>query len=395
MKALAKFTMASLLVGIYVGCSPVKFALDEDKCKSVGENCVVENNVYTFDNISEVGAGKVDILIVNDNSASMSFEQKGLAARFQGFVQALDTRKADYRIAMTTTDVHVEGDGNDPRSINGAGSLQNGNLLSFGGNAYLTPAVSDRVALFNSTVVRSETRQCEDFIASWVNSNGIAGTNTSEYSRQYKINCPSGDERGVYAAALSVEKNPSSFIRKDAHLAIIFLSDEDVRSQLYSYTGYGLENYDQPATLISKVREKHGTAKGLSIHAITVKDNSCLAQQNSQVLGNPAVAATQGFVQGSFGTVYQTFPNQNWGKSVSICSLNYTNELGAISTDILERINGINIACSNPMDLEVSAAPGSSSALPSWSLVGKQIKFVSTLQVGTLVRVKYKCSRID
>lgn len=396
MKTLAQLAAASFLVGIYVGCSPVKFSLDEDKCKTAGENCVVENNLYTFDDIKEASAGKVDILIVNDNSASMSFEQKALANRFSGFIQALEARSADYRIAMTTTDVHVDGDGNDPRPINGAGTIQNGNLLSFGGYAYLTKDISNRVSLFNSTVVRPETRQCEDFIANWIRNNGVASTeNSSEYARQYKANCPSGDERGVYAATLAIQNNPSSFIRKDAHLAVIFLSDEDVRSQLYYYSGYGLANLDQPATLVSTFTSKYGTGKGLSVHAITVKDSSCLAEQNNQVLGNPAVEATRGFVQGTFGTVYQTFTNQNWGKSVSICSLNYTNEIGAISTDILQRIDGITLNCSAPIDLVVSAAPGSAAALPSWTRVGKQIKFATTLTAGTKVRVAYKCSKLD
>lgn len=394
MKTLAQLAAASLIAGFYVGCSPVKFSLDEDKCTGAAENCVVQNNLYTFDEVKTVDSGKVDILIVNDNSASMSFEQKALAARFQGFIQALETQKADYRIAMTTTDVSVGGDNNEARPINGNGTLQNGNLISFGGNAYLTKEVANRVTLFNSTVVRPETRQCEDFIANWVATNGIASTeNSSVYANQYKANCPSGDERGTYAAALAVEKNPSSFIRENSHLAIIFLSDEDVRSQLYHYNGYTLATNDQPATLISKIRGKYGTGKGVSIHSITVKDNSCLAQQNSQTLGNPAVAATQGFVQGSYGTVYQTFANQSWGKSISICSLNYTNELGTISTDILQRSNGVTLACANPIDLVVSPA-GSTTSLPSWTLSGNQVKFATNLPIGTEVRVQYKCSSL-
>lgn len=396
MKSLMQFMAASFILGVYVGCSPVKFSLDEDKCSS-GDGCIVENNLYTFDEVKEPAIGKVDVLIVNDNSASMSFEQKGLASRFQGFIQALEAKNADYRIAMTTTDVHVSGDGNDPRPINGNGTLQNGNLISFGGYAYLTKAVSNRVSLFNSAVVRPETAQCESFIANWIRAYGKDSVDSSsEYARQYKVNCPSGDERGVYAATLAIESNPSSFIRSDAHLAVIFLSDEDVRSQLYNYASYGLANYDQPATLISKFQSKYGTSKGLSVHAITVKDAACLAEQNNQVLGNPAVEATRGFVQGTYGSIYQTFPNRNWGKSVSICSLNYTNEIGAISTDIMERSNSIALKCSAPVDLVLSIAPGSSiSTMPAWTRDGKLIKFSSVLPAGIKVRTTYKCSKLD
>ena len=48
-------------------------------------------------------ANKVDILIVNDNSASMDAEQKKMGTRFGSFVSAFNG--IDYQIAMTTTDL--------------------------------------------------------------------------------------------------------------------------------------------------------------------------------------------------------------------------------------------------------------------------------------------------
>lgn len=391
---LLKTTIISFAVGAYVGCSPVRFSLDPSPCEEAG-TCIVENGKYSFNELKTVGGGKVDILIVNDNSASMSFEQRNLANRFQGFIQSLDSRSIDYRIAMTTTDIHVAGDNNEPRDINGQGARQNGNLVSFNGYAYLTPAVADRVNLFNQTVVRPETLQCEQFIANWVRANGLQSTETSSvYMAQYKQNCPSGDERGVYAANLTVQKNPSSFIRKDAHLAIIFLADEDVRSHLYDRTtGYQLEALDQPASLIQNIYTQFGTGKGISVHAITVKDNACLAQQNDQTLGSPAEPLTRGFIRGTFGSVYLTFPEKSWGRAVDICFNDYTSQLGDITSHIFERISSVELKCSNPEDLQVELIPANA-AITNW-VDGNKVRFSQTLAVGTQVRTIYKCSSLN
>ena len=97
----------SFLIGLYVGCSPVKFSLDDSKCKENG--CIVVDGKYSFNYTATAGYGKVDILIVNDNSASMSFEQARLAPRFANFIGDLDSRNIDYRIGMTTTDVSGTG----------------------------------------------------------------------------------------------------------------------------------------------------------------------------------------------------------------------------------------------------------------------------------------------
>ena len=55
---------------------------------------------------------KVDVLLVLDNSGSMGEEQTQLAANFGPFIEKLEEAGADYRIAITTTDLggpHCEG----------------------------------------------------------------------------------------------------------------------------------------------------------------------------------------------------------------------------------------------------------------------------------------------
>lgn len=399
MNSLLKLSALSFTVGLYVGCSQVKFGLDESKCEQIGQTCVVQNGKLHFDNAVSVGGGKVDILIVDDNSASMSFEQKNLANRFAGFVSQLENVSADYRIGITTTDISSGASGvsgNSARAINGIGAFQDGKLIAFGaGVPYLTSSSagsqSARVTLFNNTIVRPETAQCEQFIASWI----AAGksTSSSAYTSAYLTNCPSGDERGIFAANLTVKNNPSDFIRADANLAIIFLSDEDVRSGLYSSTtGYPLAGDDQPNSLITNVRAKYGNDKNIRVHSIVVKDNACLSAQSNQKLGSPEVAATAGFVSGSLGSAYLTFPINGWGQSIDICSLNYPSSLGSISTSIIDQINSAQVACENPIDLQVTLTPSNSSI--TWSVDGKNVRFNQQLPLGTTARLVYDCTAI-
>ncbi|WP_253720886.1 hypothetical protein [Bdellovibrio bacteriovorus] len=377
MNTLTRMAALSFLVGLYVGCSPVKFSLDDSKCKDSG--CVVVDGKYSFEYSATAGYGKVDILIVNDNSASMSFEQARLAPRFQNFIADLDSKKIDYRIAMTTTDV----------AGSGAGSL----IPFKSGVNYITNQMSDRYTLFYSTIQRPETLACEKFIANWIRNNGgnRESINSSAYSSAYAQNCPSGDERGVYAANLVVNNNPSSFIRSDAHLAVIFLADEDERSGLYGNQGYYLDQMDQPAYLISNVKSKLGDDKynSLSVHAIVVKDSACLNQQNSQTLDGYSV--TTGMVTGSIGNVYLAFTNQGWGNAADICSSDYTTQLGQIRTKITERIKDIVLNCSNPTDLVVTV----SGSPVSHYMDGKTLKFNQYLTPGTSVSLSYKCESLQ
>lgn len=379
MKALTQISMFSLALGLYVGCSPVKFDLDSSKCKDLGQSCVVADGKYSVGPTTiTIGGGKVDILIVNDNSASMSFEQKRLAPRFKNFIQDLDNRKVDYRIAMTTTDV--------------SGS-RGGNLIYFeAGTAFLTPAHATREALFNTAIQREETRQCENFIADYLRANGKSSINSAAYSQKYSENCPSGDERGIYAANMVVNQNPLNFIRPDAHLSIIFLSDEDERSGLYQTAGYQLDALDYPATLVNNVKSKHGDEKynSLSIHSIVVKDNACLTQQNNQVLGDNPNPDTAGLVTGSIGSIYLQFNTQGWGRAADICSEDYSSQLGQIRSTISEKIQDVMLVCANPTDLIVTIS-GSS---VSYQLEGKTLKFSQPLSVGTNVTLSYKCANL-
>lgn len=117
-----------------------------------------------------------DILFVVDNSASMSEEQQNLADNFMAFIGVLAESRADWRMGVTTTD-----------------ASDNGTLRS----GILEPLTDDLEARFRDAV--------------------LVG---SEGSR---------DEQGFAASGQALEANPD-FIREDAELDIVYVSDEDDHS---------------------------------------------------------------------------------------------------------------------------------------------------------------------
>jgi hypothetical protein len=141
-----------------------------------------------LDRFDQLGRPKADILFVIDNSCSMGEEQAGMSANLGAFLQFAQAQQIDYQIAVTTTD--VEG-GEDGRFVPVAG------------------APADRI-------VTPRTQPSPEAVFAANVNRGING---------------SADEQGLQAAYLALS-NPlifghnAGFIRPDAVLSIIILSDE-------------------------------------------------------------------------------------------------------------------------------------------------------------------------
>jgi hypothetical protein len=376
-----KILTVSFLIAVYVGCSPVNFAKDSEmrKCQDFAASCIVKDGRDYFDETVGVGRGVADILIVDDNSASMSFEQAHLADRLANFVAGLEAQNTDYRIAITTTD--ISSPGNPARPINLNGALQDGKLIAFpNGEYFLTPSsgtLAQKDEWFRKTIQRNETLACESFIR--------ANYGAPGYESAYNQNCPSGDERGVYAANLTIANNPNGFIRPNAYLSIIFLSDEDERSQLY-YSGkdpsFALADLDQPQTLISNLAHVYG-GKALSVNAFVTATQECLATQNNQmVVGNTSV------VSGSYGSIYAEAVKKTGGILGDICESDYTTRLGQIKANILEHINDHTLACENPSDLVVTFTGQTGM---TYTVSGRTVKLSQELNSKATARFQYSC----
>lgn len=419
-----------LTAGYFVSCSPAKFdkdaSIDQEPCISTGTCTVVTPTSisYKYDVLSS--GGKVDILFVNDNSGSMSFEQKLVAERFSSFLSALESQAVDYRIAITTTDISNTNTAsvryNPPRSINKNGALQDGRLIQFDdGSYFLTPSNSMREQLFQKEIQRPETKVCEDFLRS----NPNANTASSSYISDLRDNCPSGDERGVFAANNTILNNPNSFIRPEANLAVIFLSDEDVASSnYYISSSFRLDSRDLPQTLISNIQTRF-PGKNFSAHSIIVRPGTlksgvsvdqALQQVATFVNGvNPAMSPENIFiptnndwncfdaqgsqvnaglsnaVNGSFGHIYGLLTRKTGGVEASICSDNYGVELNNIGASISEKLEQIDLKCAAPQNLTVLLTPARAI---NWVVSNGAVKFSSTIPPGTRVNLEYSCERI-
>lgn len=405
MKRRYKILFGFILLSYWGACAPKNFNKDTEanKCQNFSEVCTTSGGKDYFEYNKTTNGGLVDIVFVDDNSGSMSFEQTNMANRFNSFLSGLDARYVDYRIGLVTTDVSsgattATNDDlttsalyNEARSINQNGALMDGNLVPIKNSSgsvvapYITSSMSDREQLFKTNVQRAETLQCENFLKQY--------PSTQPPAQGLHDNCPNGDERGIFAANLFVSKNPSSFIRPNAHLAIVFLADEDERSGLYTNpanTVYQLEAKDLPENLVSAVKSSYPD-KGLSIHSIIVKpgDSSCLAQQSGQMGPYGTHGITKNAVSGSYGSQYSKATQLTDGVLGDICANDYGSQLSNISANIVDRISEITLACENPENLQITLAPPQ--AHITWSISGNRLQFSEALPAGVQIKLKYAC----
>ena len=130
----------------------------------------------------------VDILLVVDNSCSMVDEQIKLAANFDSFIEQFLTAEVNYQIGVVTTDVTAE---------------ERGLLVGE------TPVITSEIPVDEARALFQENVK-------------VCATG-------------SGFERGLEAARLALDPienlNPE-FLREDAALSIVFISDEDDDSAL-------------------------------------------------------------------------------------------------------------------------------------------------------------------
>jgi hypothetical protein len=199
----------------------------------------VEYDLQRFDGTDifyQKPAELVDILLVVDNSCSMEPYQNKLASNFQSFIQFFVDVDVDYHIGVTTTTV------TEPW-VGGNCSQQQVNKIPEPGHL-----VFDRV-------IDTETNNAEDLFSQMVN----VGT------------CGSGSELGLEAAALALGSEANAgFLRAEADLSVIFVSDEEDGSPL-PVNDY-LNTY--------RAAKPDGGRESMDVSALVVTDlSSCDAQQ--------------------------------------------------------------------------------------------------------------------
>lgn len=390
-----QFSIASVM-GAVIACSPTKFEPKNSPnsvCDSTTSSCVVVDGFTNITQSFKVGSGKVDILFVNDNSASMSVVQSKMAARFGGFIENLDAKEIDYQISMVTTDLVA---------------FQQNQLITFGnGKKVLTKGDSNRVGLFNAAIARPETIQCENFIKSAYYTYGPSFNSTNYYAQNYNNYCPSNDERGLYTAHEAVSKNLNSIIRTDAHLNIIVVSNEDVRSGLYNdstyASQYALDNKDKASGFMTMMANTY-PSKYWTFNSIVTKDAACAVTQQADfrdnagnpirdVNGNYVVGANIGLEYGALSASAAQDIDGNptpRGQILSICNTDYTNYFTNIATKISADSRLMPLKCT-PVTAPSVVRTGNPSLSVPYQWQGNKILFQRGSE-GIPVTVSYRCN---
>jgi hypothetical protein len=160
-------------------------------------------------NQSATETKKLDIVWIIDNSGSMSDEQSALGTNFSAFINDFITKDVDFKMAITTTDT--------------SSSSRKGNMVT-GSDTKLTSAR----AKANENQFKSDFRSLVKV--------GING---------------SGAEKGLEASEGFMQKYSKTFIRPDAYLAVVIVSDEEDQSSktVKAYTD-NLKSYKSEAGLV-------------------------------------------------------------------------------------------------------------------------------------------------
>lgn len=281
---------------------------------------------------------KVDILIVDDNSASMEYEQQSMAKRMSTFLTQLNG--LDWRIAITTTDPYhnVWGDGR---------------LLPMKGltNQYMitssTPAQTAQKVL-GDTIQRSETGN--------------------------------SSEQGIYATFRAVERSLATtdnvnkqFFRGDANFATIVISDEDESAKNYR---------NIPENLLSYVKTTWAS-KIFAFHSIITKP------------GDTKCQTTYG---ATFGTIYQKMSLLTGAGTVggaivgSVCEVDYGTQLKGIGDSVQQMQKIMNLQCEpvGSVDSAVVVKLNGANYTAPYQVQGLKLVFASNLPKGQY-ELSYRC----
>lgn len=163
------------------------------------------------DTYTQQAASKIDVLWVVDNSGSMAPRQENLARNFGSFIQEFTRNSIDYRIAVTTTDIFKEAGrfvGTPkiltPTTPNVAAAFANNIKVGINGSPFEVGLEAARLSLdLQAQANAASIMQCQ--MACPQMNNGTC-----------RANC---DTNAMF-----------QFLRRDAYLYLIFVTDEEDRS---------------------------------------------------------------------------------------------------------------------------------------------------------------------
>ncbi len=287
-------------------------------CEDVGikqEDCINLSAFSLSTTQPELG-GKMDILFVVDSSGSMAEEQASLGENFGSLMGELERLGIDFRVAVTSTDAcqsSLPSDLSQRRCpMGGPSSFLQGGFIGANGKKILTPTTPNVEALFDQ----------------YTN----IGVNGSAF------------EHGLTSAFLGLQKslngqNPS-FIRQNAFLSVIVISDEeddgiglgmkDAFSGV-SYITQGLTTYRYTDDDFISYLQSIKSEGSFSVSAITGVLDPATNQICRSTNGNPL----------ELGTQYINAAKKTGGSLQSICDDRWDNLLESLGGDLGAQISQI------------------------------------------------------
>lgn len=304
-----------------------------ESCTNGPCSCTPQNK--TFSQTVSGTNNKVDILLVVDDSSSMSVDNQKLASKLLAFGTELLNSNLDWQMCITTTDVfYYEG-----RPIKWSGTT--------------------------SRVINKNTPNIGTVFQQTITDIG------SGYSN---------DEQGIKASVLSLLNNPVyPCYRSGAAYASIILSDEDELSvggnsalNPQQYLPLGVQN--QPATFINTAKAVLGMDVRMVVNSIVAKDNSCKQVQDTQ--GSPAY----------IGLKYMELSTLTQGHIGSICDSDYSANLKYFKDAIVSTVSSVKLECS-PIGTPTVTIPSGY----SYQIKGNEVSFSPALPAGTTIQINYQC----
>lgn len=318
--------LSAMPVGSYTLTIEAKDKLGLSSSRSVSWS-VVSTIKNVTQNISVGNERKFDILVVVDNSGSMNYEQSSMASRVGNMLSIL--RGLDYQIGVTTT---------DPRSYVAWGD---GKLLPIQNtNKYwIDSTMNETTAQQNLglTIQRSETGSALE--------QGILTT--------YRM------------LERSIAGENAGFLRPDAKLAVILISDEDESANT---------SRNDPENLMRLI-SNNWSNKTFSFHSIITKP------------GDTACKSTHGAAEGHR---YAKLSGLTGGIIGSVCEADYANQVSGIATDIRNMLKNITLTCKPVQGTPVTIKKDGVLISETPVLDGLTLKFNEPLSIGSY-EIKYTC----
>ena len=299
---------------------------------------------YRPNTVINTTLGKINILFVVDNSGSMTEELRSIATQFTSFLE--DIKKTDYRIAIITTDW-----------IN-----DRGQFLPFpNGQKFLSNPAG------NSSVHSQNVNYFQQVVKRPVGDND--------------------DERGIYALNMALDNSShSDFFRPHSLFMVIIVSDEDERSyggkvpEGYFGEVPPLESYDLPDTFFRKVSH-HNKYSIVEVHSIIIPPGK---KRCPGVEGRIYAQASK-----PSNAILARYGNIRKGHVGSICSSNYSGQLGPIA-DTLLNVTPIPLPC---FPIRESVSLQVEGRTVNFRLEDRKVIVEDQVSFGSNARVSFRCDK--